>query len=126
MPAWTGNTFWNPNSWYGGTNPSTGNPQDWYNTPLVRDDLSQELPYGEYERFLTDSGFAGFDRMGEWGRQNYNRTKSGYDAAQLSNPNLSYRDYLQTLPNFNDLYASLSGAARGDNTPGQTRRIMWG
>lgn len=126
MPAWTGPTFWSPGTW-GGTNPTTGASQSWYDTPLVRDDLSQELPYGEFERFLTNAGFGGIgDRRSEWGRSLYNRTRSGYDAAQLDNPNLNYRDYLQTLPNFDDLYASLSGAARGDSTPGQTRRILWG
>jgi hypothetical protein len=123
MPAWT---YWNPGSWYGGTNPSTGAPQDWYNTPLVRDDLSQELPYGEFERFLSNQGFDGFGRNAEWARSQYNRTRSGYDAAQLSNPNLSYRDFLATLPSMQDAYASLSAQARGDNTPGQTRRILWG
>ena len=128
MPAWTGNTLWQPGNWYGGTNPASGMPQSWYDTPLVRDNLSQELPYGEYERFLTEQGYGGFGRRDEWGRSLFNRSRSGYDAAQLDNPNLNYRDYLNTLEGgmFDNLYASLSAQARGDNMPGQTRRIMWG
>jgi hypothetical protein len=131
MPAYTGwnnNPFWRPPNWYGGTNPTTGQSQNWYDTPLVRDDLSPDMPRGEYERFLTEQGYGGFNRKDEWGRGQYNRADSGYQAAQLTNPNLSFRDYLDTLEGgwLDNAYAGLSAMARGDNTPGQTRRILWG
>lgn len=126
MPAWTNNPFWRPGNWYGGTNVITGAPQDWYNTEYSR--LDSTLNRGEYERFLTEQGFGGFDRTSTLARRLEGRADTGYQAAQLSNPDLSYRDYLNTLEGgwLNDAIAQMSAAARGDNTPGQTRRILWG
>lgn len=126
MPAWTPNPFWQQGNTYGGVDLS-GNPMDWYNTPLS--ELDYNLPRGEFERYLTNNGFGGFGRRDEWGRAMYNRANSGFESAQLSNPDLNFRDYLNTYlsPNaLDEAYMSLSGQARGDSTPGQTRRIMWG
>ena len=126
MPAWTNNPFGQQGNWYGGTNVVTGDPQDYYNTPLS---MQNDAPYGEYERWLTAQGYGGFDRQSEWGRGMFSRARSGYEAAELSNNALTFRDYLnQHLGTgaLDNAYAALSARARGDNTPGQTRRIMWG
>ena len=123
MPAYTYNPFWSGGS-YGGFNPITGLPQDWYDTPLSQ---QADLPYGEFERFLSNQGFGGFDNRSQWARSMYNRSSSGYDAAQLSNPDLTYRDYLNTLTGqLDDAWASLTPDQRGISTPGQTRWVRWG
>jgi hypothetical protein len=123
MPSYT-NPFYNPGSIYGGFNPITGNSQDWYNTPLVQ---MQDLPYGDYERFLTQQGFGGFTNRDQFGRSQYNRAASGYQAAQQSNPDLMFRDYLSSLGSgLDDAYASLSPEQRGQSMPGQTRWVRWG
>lgn len=131
MPAYTGynnNPWWRPPNWYGGTNPWTGDSQDWYDTPTVRDDLSETMPYGEFERFLTEQGFGGNSRRDMTARNQYNRSQSGYEAAQLTNPNLSYRDYLNTMEGgwLNEVLASMTPQMRGDQMPGQTRVIRRG
>jgi hypothetical protein len=91
------NPFYDWLNYYGGTNPLTGAPQNWYDTPTSKIDVGQTLPQGEYERFLSKAGFGGFDRQAQFARSLYDRTQSGYAAAKLNNPNLFYRDYLNTL-----------------------------
>jgi hypothetical protein len=126
--AWTGwgdNPFWNPGNLYGGINPVTGRPQDWYDTPVS---MGLDVPYGEYERFLTEQGYGGFGAKAQFGRNLYNRSQSGFQAAKLTNPNLTYRDYLNTLEGgyLDQAYAGLSPQERGVFIPGQTRWIRNG
>jgi hypothetical protein len=125
MPAWTNNPFWNPTSIYGGQNIQTGAPMDWYNTPLS---TQADMPYGEWERSLTNQGFGGFGRSDLLARNLYNRSQSGFESAQLSNPAITYREYLGQLGNgyFQEAINSMTPEMRGDSMPGQTRRISWG
>jgi hypothetical protein len=123
------NPFWRPRNGYGGANPITGDRQDFYDTPEVRDDPDNpSAPYGEWERFLTEQGYGGMSNKAQWGRSLYNRAQSGFDAAQLSNPGVTWRDYLNTLEGgwLDNLYAGLSPQQRGAFLPGQTRVIRWG
>jgi hypothetical protein len=119
-----GDRFWN------GANPITGAPQDWYDTPEVRDDPNNpSAPQGEFERFLTSQGFGGFDRKSQFGRSLFGRANSAFDAAQLSNPGLTWRKFLTQLGNRNFLdqaYASVGTQARGAFNPSQTRIIRQG
>lgn len=123
------NPFYDWLNLYGGTNPLNGAPQNWYNTPLVRDDLSQTMPQGEFERYLSTAGFGGFGNEDQWARSLYGRTQQGYQAAELNNPNLSYRDYLTGLGSdwLRTAYANLTPNQRGGGSqPGQTRWVSWG
>lgn len=119
-----GDRFW------GGQNPLTGDSQDWYNTPEVRDDPDNpSAPQGEFERFLSAQGYGGFDRKAQFARSMYGRAQSAFDAAQLSNPGLTWRKFLSTLQNRNFLdktYASVGNQARGAFNPAQTRVIRNG
>jgi hypothetical protein len=128
MAYWE-NPFWRPENRYGGSNPTTGKSQDWYNTPEVRDDPDNpNAPYGEWERFVTEQGFGGTTNRDQWGRSLYNRASSGFDAAQLTNPGLTWRKYLNTLEGgwLDNLYAGLTPQQRGLFAPGQTRVIRSG
>jgi hypothetical protein len=129
MSYWD-NPFWRPDNGYGGTNPTNPNQrQDWYNTPAVRDDTDNESALmGEWERFLTEQGFGGSGNRDMAMRNMLNRARSGFDAAQLSNPGVTWRKYLNTLEGgwAQNLAASLTPQQRGAFLPGQTRTIRWG
>lgn len=122
------NPFWRPPNWYGGSNPITGDSQDWYRTPFVRDGLSNDLPGGEFERFLTEQGFGGNTNRDQWARNQYNRAQSGYQAALLTNPALTFRRYLNTLEGgwLDRAFAGLSPQERGAYMPSQSKIVRWG
>lgn len=65
-----------------------------YDTPFVKDYLSQETPQGEYETYLTGQGYGGFNRQDQFARGLSSRANAGYQGAILQNPMLTYRDYL--------------------------------
>jgi hypothetical protein len=111
---------------YGGTNPLTGAPQNWYDTPTSKIDVGQALPQGEYERYLTRADEGGFNKEAQFARSLYDRTQSGYAAAKLNNPNLFYRDYLASLPEhfLQNQWASQYNQFAA--MPGQTRVVPWG
>lgn len=73
-----------------------GSGSNAWDTPFVRDYMSHELPSGEYEQFLTKQGYGGFNRNDQIARSMKTRTDTGFQAAQLNNPLLTYRDYLNT------------------------------
>jgi len=81
------NPFYKPASTYGST-------QNWYDTPLVKQSAGFDA---EFEKFVTDQGFGGLNRKGDFARSLADRAKSGYAAAQLNNPALTNRQYLDTL-----------------------------
>ena len=105
------NPFYDSGSLYGGTD-------NLYTSPFVRDYLSQQTPTGEYERFLTDQGYGGFNRRDLFARSQAGRANAGFQAATLTNPFLTYRDYLnQNLgPGFFDsVWRGLTPSQRGEN-----------
>lgn len=105
------------NPYYQGSSAAYGNPTgSLYQTPFVRDYLSPVTPGAEYEKFLTDQGYGGFDRRSQFGRGQYGRAQSGYKAALLSNPFLSERDYLGGLGSgfFNDIWGTLAPSQHGE------------
>lgn len=127
--GWAGNTpFWRPHNWYGGINPETGQSQDWYNTPDVRDFLSETLPGGEWLRFATEQGYGGTGRRAQLANQMYGEAQQGYESAQLSNPNLTFRKYLNTLEGgwLDKALAGLTMSQRGAYHPAMTRIIRQG
>lgn|SRR3990167_10611634 len=108
MPS---NPFLTPGSGYGMPGGSI------YDSPFVRDFLSQEVPQGEYETFLTGQGYGGFGRQAQFGRSLYGRSQSGHQGALMQNPTMSYRDYLNKHlgPGFIDnIWAGLTPQQRGE------------
>ncbi len=81
------NPFYNAGSKYGST-------QNWYDTPIVKQSAGMDA---EFEKFVTDQGFGGLNRKGDFARSLVDRVKSGYGAAQLNNPALTNRQYLAGL-----------------------------
>ena len=108
MPA---NPFYQSGSAYG--NP-TG---DLYTSPFSRDYLSPVTPGAEFEKFLTDQGYGGFDRQSQFGRSQSGRAQQGYKAAILSNPLLSERDYYNQLGGgfFGNIWNALTPSQRGES-----------
>lgn len=103
------NPFYNPTSQYGSS-------QNWYDTPIVKQSAGMDA---EFEKFITDQGFGGLNRKGDFARGLGDRVKSGYAAAQLNNPALTNREYLSGLGS--DFLAKARAAA----TP-QQRGEQWG
>ena len=120
MPV--GLPFYNPNSTYNAplTTPGNGSPgvPTWYDTPIVTDPgsgISANLPQGEFERYLASQGLGGFDRSSSNARAMYGRTRQGYDAAMLTNPFLSYRDYLnKEFGGFQQAFQQMTPNQRGE------------
>ena len=111
------NPFYKPTSMYGST-------QNWYDTPIVKQSAGFDA---EYEKYLTDQGFGGLNRKGDFGRSLVDRAKSGYAAAQLNNPALTNRQYLAGLGN--DFLAKARAAAtpqqRGEQYGIMAPRARW-
>ena len=111
------NPFYKPTSMYGST-------QNWYDTPIVKQSAGFDA---EYEKYLTDQGFGGLNRRGDFGRSLVDRAKSGYAAAQLNNPALTNRQYLQGLGG--DFLAKARAAAtpqqRGEQYGIMAPRARW-
>lgn len=81
--------FFNQGSLYGGT-------QNNAHTPYVRQDLDPANPQGVFTSFLAQHGFGGTDAGSQFAKSQYSNTLAGYQAALRTNPNLSYRDYINT------------------------------
>ena len=86
-PPKSSNPFYDPSSQYGST-------QNWYDTPIVKQSAGFDA---EYEKYLTDQGFGGLNQKGDFARSLIDRAKSGFASAQLNNPALTNRQYLQGL-----------------------------
>ena len=106
-----------------------GANQDWYNTPLVSNPqggLSALSPAGEFERYLATTGFDDASRRSTFARGQYGRTQTGYQAAQLANPDLTYRAYLnQHFGGFDPLWQSLTPDQRGEQPNRFGGPIRW-
>ncbi len=103
-----------------GTGTNTGTPPQVEPTPTAGFDA-------EYEKYLTDQGFGGLNRRGDFGRSLVDRAKSGYAAAQLNNPALTNRQYLNGLGG--DFLAKARAAAtpqqRGEQYGIMAPRARW-
>lgn len=122
------NAFYNPGSIYGGQNLTTGNAQDWYDTDAVKY-FQDPTPTdrGTFMRYLNQQGAGGFDRRSLFGQSLYGRTGQGYEAAQQSNPNLLYRDYLDTLGGdfVNNIWKGLTPEQRGESPARFASPVRW-
>ena len=116
-PPPSSNPFYNPGSMYGST-------QNWYDTPIVKQSAGFDA---EYEKYLTDQGFGGLNRKGDFARSLVDRAKSGFASAQLNNPALTNREYLNGLGN--DFLAKAQAAAtpsqRGEQYGLMAPRARW-
>ena len=111
------NPFYKPTSMYGST-------QNWYDTPIVKQSAGMDA---EFEKFITDQGFGGLNQKGDFARSLGDRVKSGYAAAQLNNPALTNREYLNGLGS--NFLANQRGAAtpqqRGEQGGLRAPRARW-
>jgi uncharacterized protein YraI len=111
------NPFYTPGSTYGST-------QNWYDTPIVKQSAGFDA---EYEKYLTDQGFGGLNRKGDFARSLADRAKAGFASAQLNNPALTNRQYLQGLGS--DFLAKARAAAtpqqRGEQYGIMVPRARW-
>ena len=116
-PAPSSNPFYTPGSNYGST-------QNWYDTPIVKQSAGFDA---EYEKYLTDQGFGGLNDKGDFARSLSDRAKSGFASAQLNNPALTNRQYLQGLGG--DFLAKARAAAtpqqRGEQFGIMVPRARW-
>lgn len=115
------NGLFNPNLKY-------GSGQNMYDSPFVRDYISPLVPRGEFERTAARAGGVGNNRRGEFIRSLFDRTQAGYQGAVLSNPELSYRDYLNNYVGSQGLanqWRAATASQRGLNPASRTTRIMW-
>lgn len=99
-------------------NPAATDTQgkNWYDTPLVKQASGFDA---EFEKYVTDNGFGGLNRKGDFARSLADRAKSGFASAQLNNPALTNREYL------NSLGSNFLANARAAATP-QQRGEQWG
>jgi hypothetical protein len=107
-----GSIWYDPNSSYGDPN-----GQNWWDTGLSRDFLAPTIPQGEFTAYLSNNNLGGFDRQSQFAQSLYGKTQSGYQAAMLNNPGLSYRDYLNTYLGgnaFGNLYNAATPEQRGE------------
>lgn len=120
-------SFWyNPQSTYGD---QMG--RNWWDTPLSRDFLSPTVPQGEYTAYLANNNLGGFGRRDQFAQGLYGKSQSGYQAALLNNPGLSYRNYLNTYLGGNglsNLYDQATPEQRGEggvarNLSGRARML---
>ena len=120
-----GNPFYNPDQ-------NWGPGKDMYDAPIVRDGngLSSKLPGGEYERLMTQLGQTGFGKKADWMRgEAHQRAQKGYQAAQLSSPGLTWRNYLNEFLGGNALdnaWRSMTPEQRGANMQSRTQVISRG
>ena len=118
MPS---NPFYDSSSSYGS---AIGNL---YDSPFVKQFVSPITPGAEFEKFLTDQGYGGFDRRSTFGRSQYGRTQSGYKGALLNNPLLSERDYYSGLGSgfFDSIWNALTPSQRGEQPNLFAGRARW-
>lgn len=122
------NAFYNSANGYGGQSLGNGSPMDWYDTDAVKyffDPSGAEK--GTFTRYLQSQGAGGFDRRSLFGQSLFSRTGQGYEAAQQSNPNLLYRDYLNGLgPAFVDnIWKGLTPEQRGESPAKFASPVRW-
>ena len=82
----------------------------------------------EYEKFITESGFGGFNQKGNFARNLADRARSGLAAAQMNNPNLTARDYLNNVLGSKFLANARAAATpqqRGENTASAAPTARW-
>lgn len=120
--------FYNPSSIYGGRSITTGQPQDWYDTIGVKEFFDPRgAEKGTFLRFLQQQNAGGFDRRSLFGQSMLGRTAQGYEAAQQSNPDLLYRNYLDSLgTNFVDnIWKGLTPEQRGESPARFASPVRW-
>lgn len=112
------------NPWYDPTS-KYGAKQNSYDTPLVKGAATFDQ---EYEKYISDNGFGGYNQKGNFARNLADRAKAGLAAAQMNNPNLTARDYLGTTLGSNFLANARAAATpmqRGENTMSANPRARW-
>ena len=115
----SGFNFWNPLDQYDWA----GSP--YYGSPVEKNQANQN-PSGAYLRAITAQGFGGVDQPSDWARSLENRFQQGYSAAQLTNPELNWEQYLgKSMPDLRHLYLSMDPQSRGVNSSPYVGGARW-
>lgn len=102
--------YYNPNSYYGGTQ----KPGEFGNSEVGKYYLENNKE-AAFTRYLADNGYRDFTGRGEFARQQYGKMTTGYEAALATNPNLSFRGYLdQTGHQLGEQFQRLTPEQRGE------------
>ena len=95
----------------------------------MRDKVSPLLPQGEYQLYLQNRGMADPNsRLGQWSQAQFPRLQQLYQAAQLQNPELTWRRFLHTSGpgKLKGQFLGLSPSQRGASQQGRSSVISWG
>jgi hypothetical protein len=116
MPSWSngqwGNTFFDPNSQYGGT----WAPGDYASTGAAQHYFGQ-FPEASWTRYAGELGLDPFSNQGQFARGLFPQVMEGFMAANATNPNLRIQDYVRGI-DINALFSGQTARQRGEN-PGQ-------
>ncbi len=115
------NPYLDPYSTYGGD-------ESKYNTD-VSEKLGNIKPQTEWTRMASAYGFGGNDRRGAFANQQFGKWNQAFQAAQLINPFLTTREFMQKsqAPNtLTDAWKGLSAQSRGLNNQSRVNVVRWG
>ncbi len=100
----------------------------YYDTPLS-ERMGMLNPRSEWTRLAQQQGMMGNDRRGQFGQQQYTQFQNAFEAAQLNNPSLNIRDFIQEGRVGDQLrndWLSRSANQRGLNNASRSSIIRWG
>lgn len=107
-------------------NPVTYGGEDMFNSDFVRSYIDPLVPKGLYERWLNTNGYGGASRRDQYLRNNYGRADQEYQAAVLSYPDLSFRDFLDGWAGLGNEWLAMSANQRGTALPTRSQVVRWG
>lgn len=126
MAGWNPNSFYDGSSNYGWT-PATPGGGEYYDSPQAKTVLEPTVPRGAFTRWLSGQNATGTGRRDLFAQSLFSKAQQGWEAAQLSNPYLLFRDYLGGLsPNFvDDQWAKLTPEQRGESPQKYAGPVRW-
>lgn len=118
-------SFYDPNSNYGWV-PNKEIDGEYYDSPNSKYELEPRMMQGAFTRWLGGQNANGTGRRDLFMQSLYNKATRGYEAAQLSNPKLIFRDYLKGLGgSADDMWARLTPDQRGESPQKYAGPVRW-
>lgn len=115
----SGGMFYDPNSTYGRTHPGR-----YDQTQLGQFYLNDIAPEAAFTRRLAELGRGGMDRVGQRSSSLYGQAARGYSAAQGTNQDLQWTNYLKGI-DFDTMEAQMSSSARGEDPAKMAGGLRW-